>query len=446
MKKLLIILMVVAVTSFLFVGCFDVTDPEIVIVDDEDDGPGLIPTIAPIITSVPDAADGYVNKAEAKDGLVVNGTAPTLSEVKVYINGLTAGTGDVTATGFWTVVVAKADLIKAAKTDGAKVLHATATDLGFPESDSSNKVEFTLDTKLPTIEKSSAKAGTPAVGGTAVATPDSAGTSIRPGSLNLIPANIVAGTWTVKVITQGVGPFLYQVEITDPDGESTPYSGLFLGGDFFQPNSPIPGVGFQLKLALTTMVTLPGITFADNVLVPGPDTIIGAGLPGAFLPGDVIIVTGSAMNDGTYTIAAVAAGLITLIATDTLATEGVAPLLVVIKLSSQLIIGQQSEIVCIAAAPAVPGYIDVTFDEAVTGLAAPPAGTSIWTAFGATVNLMPNVTVRSATEARLTETTTPISNLVAGVSYSVSVSGPTDLAGNSIPAGSEESSMGVVGP
>ncbi len=354
MKKLLIVLMVVAVASFLFVGCIPTAPDVDVDVDEEEPAPTPPTTVAPVITSVPDISGGYVNASAAKDGLMVNGTAPTYSEVKVYINGLTAGTGDTEADGTFSVVVANADLIKVAKVDGAKTLYATATETGLTESASSNVKTFTLDTAKPTIKKSSAKAGTPAVLGTAVATAFSTSTAVWT-VLNFVvtPANVVSGTWTVDVVTK-LGP-VFQVMITDPNGLQTMYSGL-LAGTIFLANAPIPGVSFQLK------------------------------------------------------------GL------------------------ASLAMGQQSQIVCTAAVSAVPGYIDVTFNEPVTTFA------GAWTAFAATMNLMPVVTA-TTTVARLTEAN-PIGlpNLVTGVAYSVSVSGISDLAGNTISVGSPSTDTGIVMP
>lgn len=165
MKKLLIMLMVIAMASFLLVGCVG----EGVVVDEEEEEEEeevtAPTTVAPIITSVSDiditsSATQYVNKAEAADGIVVNGTAPTYSEVKVYINGITAGTGDAGANGVFQVVVANADLIKAGlKVDGAKTLYATAIEAGLAESGKSNEVLFTLDTAAPKIKAVKARAG-----------------------------------------------------------------------------------------------------------------------------------------------------------------------------------------------------------------------------------------------------------------------------------------------
>jgi len=89
------------------------------------------------------------------------------------------------------------------------------------------------------------------------------------------------------------------------------------------------------------------------------------------------------------------------------------------------------------------GYVDVTFNEAVTGASITAAGTN-WTLFAATVAVANTPSVRSATVARLTETTPGI--LATGVFYSVGVSGILDLAGNPIPAAAPSSDSGVVIP
>ena len=229
MKKLLVILMVVAMASFLFVGCLGVpetytltmavnptgggtTNPAVgahpnytagtlvsisatpatgykfVNWTGDVAGPNLASTtvtmdadktvtakfelitvvtttVAPIITAVSDiditsTATQYVSKAEAVDGITVTGTAPTYSEVKIYIDGICAGTGDAGANGQFTVVVAKADL----GTDGEKTLYATATDIGLAESAHSDEKKFTLDTVAPKIKAVKARGGTAAVG------------------------------------------------------------------------------------------------------------------------------------------------------------------------------------------------------------------------------------------------------------------------------------------
>lgn len=65
-------------------------------------------------------------------------------------------------------------------------------------------------------------------------------------------------------------------------------------------------------------------TIAFNANDPSADTITDSGngfLTAGFQAGDHITVSGSASNDGTYTVAAVTAGTITLIPTDALVTE-----------------------------------------------------------------------------------------------------------------------------
>jgi len=223
MKKLLIILMVVAMASFLFVGCNGTTPP---IDPDEPVEPVVPATVAPVITSVPDISGGYINKDAAADGIVVNGTAPTYSEVKVYINGLTAGTGDTLANGVFQVVVAKADLIKAVKVDGAKTLYATATETGLAVSASSNVKKFTLDTVAPKISSSKAKAGTPAVVGNPASVTDAVfGVGANPIASALsgtAGVSFVGGAWLVECLDVQNKPS--NVVITSPSSTQITYS------------------------------------------------------------------------------------------------------------------------------------------------------------------------------------------------------------------------------
>lgn len=74
--------------------------------------------------------------------------------------------------------------------------------------------------------------------------------------------------------------------------------------------------------AVANTYTANTIAFVDS----GPDTITDSanGL-GGFRQGDILIVTGSASNDGQYTIAGVAPGVITLIASDSLVNEAAGP-------------------------------------------------------------------------------------------------------------------------
>jgi len=98
-------------------------------------------TVAPIISIVEGADDGYVNADEVAYGLAVLGAGPAYAEIKIYINDICAYTGEVLADGsWWAVVVSELDV------DGAKTLYATATEDGLAESAHSNEITFILDT------------------------------------------------------------------------------------------------------------------------------------------------------------------------------------------------------------------------------------------------------------------------------------------------------------
>jgi len=378
MKKLLIMLMVVAMASFLFVGCLGdgVTPP----VDDEDED-GVTPptTVPPIITAVTDiniasSATQYVNAAEALDGIIVTGTAPTYSEVKVYINGITAGTGDAGVNGVFNVQVANADLIKAAKVEGAKTLHATATDLGLPESDSSNVINFILDTVTPFILSSVGRSGTlavPVVIGTAVAESGDTGNFFNNSIVN-DPTLLVAGDWKIEIITildldtsaSVTTADTIVLEITDPLGATSLYTYSYV----------------PVSSTFTTLVAGVSVDFPENSL-------------------------------GFYNA---------LVLTD---------------------VGAEVFLTVVPNVAAVPGFINVTFNEVVTGVSVAGAA---WNAFAATVPLTEAILVISSTVARVTEGAP--TRLLAGIFYSISVSGPIDLAGNAIPATAPSSDTGVVIP
>ena len=356
MKKLIIVLMVVAVTSFLFVGCLPGTTTPDTTTDDTTDDTTTPTTVAPIITGVADISGGYVNAVAAANGIVVAGTAPTYSEVKVYINGITAGTGDAEANGVFSVVVANADLIKAVKGDGAKTLYATATEAGLAESDSSNVMSFILDTVIPSIASSVARAGTAAVYSfleTADTLAQFTEALIAVPTTNPLPSGAI--NWKIEVM---------QVTTTDSRTVVRVYN-LSAGTsqDYTYDNGPTSSTSW-----------IPGL----NISVP------------QFYP---------FVDIGSYAL---------------ITTTNTALSL---------------------------GYVDVTFNEAVTG-ASITGGT--WTLFAATAPVVNTLSVRSATVGRLTETVA--GSLATGVFYSVSASGIIDLAGNPIPASAPSSSSGVIIP
>src|SRR3990172_600932 len=93
-------------------------------------------------------------------------------------------------------------------------------------------------------------------------------------------------------------------------------------------NLPVP-FSFQFNVATSgapeqLQVKRRATTIAFNENTPDADTITDSGngfLVAGFQAGDQITVSGSASNNGTYTVAAVVAGTITLLARNDLATE-----------------------------------------------------------------------------------------------------------------------------
>jgi len=175
----------------------------------------------------------------------VTGTAPTYSEVRVYIDEITAGTANVGDTGTFTVVIAEADL----GADGDKVLYATAKEPALDESAHSVEYAFVLDQVAPGIDSVAASAD-------AV---DSAVSTATSGTAPVAITNvtgtgtIAAGTWTISCVADSgvVG----NVVISDGT-TSTPYTVSTLA--VF--NGVIPGVtitfaAFTVGDACTVVVT-----------------------------------------------------------------------------------------------------------------------------------------------------------------------------------------------
>jgi len=208
MKKLLVILMVVAMAAFLFVGCIpDVVTPPVDEEEEEEEEVVVETTVAPIITSITDnpatgtaaavisltsTATQYMNAAEIALGIIVNGTAPTFSEVKVYIDDVCAGTADVGVSGTFSVVVAKVDL----GSDEDKVLYATAKEAALPVSPKSTEYAFTLDTVRPTATTLAATATTAAAADSTIVSGVAIVDSFVTGGLG----TLTAGTWTITCV------------------------------------------------------------------------------------------------------------------------------------------------------------------------------------------------------------------------------------------------------
>ncbi|MBA7591700.1 hypothetical protein ES708_33861 [subsurface metagenome] len=90
----------------------------------------------------------YINKVEAGTSILVSGIAGPGALVKVYIGSATTSVaaGEAELNGFFEVVVTASSL----GVDEAKTLYTTATEADLEESASSNVVNFTLDTTVPT--------------------------------------------------------------------------------------------------------------------------------------------------------------------------------------------------------------------------------------------------------------------------------------------------------
>lgn len=209
MKKLLIVLMVVAVASFLFVGCIPGVTPP---VDDEDEDDVTPPTSAtPVLTAVESSAAVsifdvtststlYMNEDEAGSSILVKGTAPSESLVTIYIDdvAVVGAVGETAVTGLWTVAVAESSL----GADGVKVMTAKVTEVGLAESAASNAVTFTLDTVDPGIDS---VAATAAVAGGFVSGKVTSGSVTGTNPLSALATGgtgtMVAGTWTIEVLS-----------------------------------------------------------------------------------------------------------------------------------------------------------------------------------------------------------------------------------------------------
>lgn len=253
MKKLLVILMVVAMASFLFVGCLGdgVTPPADDVVDDVDDVVDILTSATPVLTGVSSSigvaiidltsdSTQYVSKAEAGSIIYIQGTAPAESLVSIYLDGVAIGAavGETSVRGLWSIYVAESAL----GADGVKVITAKCTEVGLTQSLVSNAATFTLDTVLPYATTLAATADA----AVAVGTTDSTGTAIV-SAVATTSADIETGTWIVDVL--GISGALNNVSITLPDLSVLMYQGV-TDGMVFALDAPIPGVTLTFIAAL----------------------------------------------------------------------------------------------------------------------------------------------------------------------------------------------------
>ncbi len=143
MRKLIIVLMVVAVASFLFVGCL----PETVtpVTPTEPVTPTVAKTDTPYITSV-GSISLYSTLTQYTSSLTTGGYGVSSAIIKLYVDDVQIGVSTTGEGGDFSVTKTMAKV-----TDGVRVVYVTATAPGLAESDASTKYTVTFDTTAPTL-------------------------------------------------------------------------------------------------------------------------------------------------------------------------------------------------------------------------------------------------------------------------------------------------------
>lgn len=294
MKKLLVILMLVAMASFLFVGCLPSVTPEEEEVVEEEEEEVVEPTSAtPVLIDIQNAAGTsiitvtststlYMNKTELGNSILVTGTAPSESLVKIYIDdvAVTAAVGETSTSGLWTVAIAKSGL----GDDGVKVMTAKVTEVGLAESAASNSVTFTLDTD-PVGFSIAATAAQLGAGVGALSSAIVTGVNPVASIVGVGTTAQVAGTWIIT--TWGGSGTMGNVTITT-GGVTQTYNGVLTGAVF---TDVIPGVQFTFAIALAAGNQATITTTADFTTAIATFTTITFDED----------VTAAAMTAGTYT-------------------------------------------------------------------------------------------------------------------------------------------------
>ena len=161
MKKFLVILMVVAMASVLFVGCTTppTPEPEPEPTPTPEPEPEPEPTPTPTVqTDIPyitgvvgiSILSSLTQYLDADEGplLAVSGVGVSGAIIKLYIDDVYAGVGSTDSGGaFASITVTALTLAEGA----GKTLHVTATLPGLAESDASTAYTFTYDKTAPTI-------------------------------------------------------------------------------------------------------------------------------------------------------------------------------------------------------------------------------------------------------------------------------------------------------
>jgi len=150
MKKFLVILMVVAMASFLFVGCVPTTPAaeeeaaeEEEVVEEAEEAKTDTPYITEIGSiSLSSTSIQYVKAEPAVSGVGVAGAI-----IKVYVDDVQSGVGSTGVSGAFDDI----PMSMITLTEGVRKLYVTATVPGLAESDKSTEYTFTYDKTAPTL-------------------------------------------------------------------------------------------------------------------------------------------------------------------------------------------------------------------------------------------------------------------------------------------------------
>lgn len=247
MKKLLIILMVIAMVSFLYAGCTPTTPAEEAEEVEEEE---LVPTDTPTISSISGIditsdSTQYVNSSEAENGIMVEGSAATGAEVKVYINdAAVAPTADVTATGTWSLIITESEL----GDDGEKTVYAVASEVGLADA-TSTSYDFILDTDAPGVSSIACTANLEAIEASSATTEITSHIwsdepFIKSLSLSGTPGQtVVEGDYVIVALGSYATP--NNVKITTPAGDSTTYDSVDWIGESSVFLDVIPGIRIE---------------------------------------------------------------------------------------------------------------------------------------------------------------------------------------------------------
>jgi len=196
----------------------------------------VVPTSAtPVLTAVETSAEVsifdvtstatlYMNATELGSSILVKGTAPSESLVKIYLDdvAIAAAVGEASTSTLWTIAIAKSSL----GDDGVKVMHATVTEVGLAESVASNAVTFKLDTVKPGIDSVAFTAASSLAAGTiATIALDTSAYLITTATASGTTApvqTIEAGAWVVTSLSNA--NIANCILVTSPSGVGTYYT------------------------------------------------------------------------------------------------------------------------------------------------------------------------------------------------------------------------------